>query len=94
MVSISNKLQKVFVETKNGQKEFFVFKNTSYPFKILSGESYPIFNFLTKLCSDGISLEEKVAFEKMVKTEMERAFDIGLPLVVDIGFGENWLEAH
>lgn len=48
MVSISNKLQKVFVETKNGQKEFFVFKNTSYPFKILSGESYPIFNFLTK----------------------------------------------
>jgi DNA polymerase-1 len=37
---------------------------------------------------------EKVAFEKMVKTEMERAFDIGLPLVVDIGFGENWLEAH
>ena len=37
---------------------------------------------------------EKVSFEKMVKTEMERAFDIGLPLVVDIGFGENWLEAH
>ena len=37
---------------------------------------------------------EKVAFEKMVKTEMESAFDIGLPLVVDIGFGENWLEAH
>ena len=37
---------------------------------------------------------EKEAFEKMVKTEMERAFDIGLPLVVDIGFGENWLEAH
>ena len=37
---------------------------------------------------------EKKAFEKMVKTEMERAFDIGLPLAVDIGFGENWLEAH
>ena len=37
---------------------------------------------------------EKLAFEKMVKTEMESAFDIGLPLVVDIGFGENWLEAH
>ena len=32
---------------------------------------------------------EKVEFEKMVKTEMERAFDIGLPLVVDIGFGET-----
>ena len=37
---------------------------------------------------------EKEDFEKMVKKEMEKAFDIGLPLVVDIGFGENWLEAH
>ena len=37
---------------------------------------------------------EKNDFEKMVKNSMESAFDIGLPLVVDIGFGENWLEAH
>ena len=37
---------------------------------------------------------EKEDFEKMVKTEMENAFDIGLPLLVDIGFGENWLMAH
>jgi len=37
---------------------------------------------------------EKEAFGKMAKTEMENAFDIGLPLLVDIGFGENWLEAH
>ena len=37
---------------------------------------------------------EKNDFEKMVKNSMECAFDIGLPLVVDIGFGENWLEAH
>lgn len=37
---------------------------------------------------------EKKDFEKMVKTEMENAFDIGLPLLVDIGFGDNWLEAH
>jgi DNA polymerase I len=37
---------------------------------------------------------EKEGFEKMVKTEMEKAFDIGLPLVVDIGFGNHWLEAH
>ena len=29
----------------------------------------------------------------MVKMEMENAFDVGL-LLVDIGFGENWLEAH
>ena len=48
MVNISNKLQKIFVKTKNGQKEFFVFKKTLYPFKILNGQSYPIFNFLTK----------------------------------------------
>ena len=38
--------------------------------------------------------KEKNSFEKMVKTEMENAFDIGLPLLVDVGFGENWLEAH
>ena len=37
---------------------------------------------------------EKEDFEKMVKTEMENAFDIGLPLLVDVGFGNNWLEAH
>ncbi|MEK9604240.1 MAG: DNA polymerase I [Flavobacteriaceae bacterium] len=37
---------------------------------------------------------EKEGFEKMIKTEMENAFDIGLPLLVDIGFGTNWLEAH
>ena len=37
---------------------------------------------------------EKEDFEKMVKTEMENAFDIGLPLLVDVGFGENWLKAH
>ena len=37
---------------------------------------------------------EKEDFEKMVKSEMENAFDIGLPLLVDIGFGDNWLEAH
>ena len=37
---------------------------------------------------------EKDGFKEMVKTEMENAFDIGLPLLVDVGFGENWLEAH
>jgi DNA polymerase I-like protein with 3'-5' exonuclease and polymerase domains len=25
---------------------------------------------------------------------MENAFDIDVPLVVDIGIGNNWLEAH
>ena len=41
-----------------------------------------------------VQKSEKEDFEKMVKTEMENAFDIGLPLLVDIGFGDNWLEAH
>ena len=37
MKNISDKLQKIFVKTKNGQKEFIVFKKTLYPFKILRG---------------------------------------------------------
>ncbi len=37
---------------------------------------------------------EKDSFKEMVKMEMENSFDVGLPLVVDVGFGENWLEAH
>ena len=32
--------------------------------------------------------------KKMVKSEMENAFSLDLPLVVDIGIGNNWLEAH
>ena len=36
---------------------------------------------------------EKDSFKEMVKMEMENAFDVGLPLLVDIGFGKNWLEA-
>ena len=33
-------------------------------------------------------------FGAMVKTEMENAFTMDVPLVVDIGVGNNWLEAH
>jgi DNA polymerase-1 len=37
---------------------------------------------------------EKEGFEKMIKSEMENAFKLSVPLVVDIGFGNDWLEAH
>jgi DNA polymerase-1 len=30
----------------------------------------------------------------MVKEEMENAFSLDVPLVVDLGVGNNWLEAH
>src|SRR5690554_279769 len=32
--------------------------------------------------------------QELVKFEMENAFKLDVPLVVDIGIGENWLEAH
>ena len=38
--------------------------------------------------------EEIDDLKTMVKNEMENAFDIDVPLVVDIGIGNNWLEAH
>jgi len=38
--------------------------------------------------------EEVDALQAMVKTEMENAFSLEVPLVVDIGIGTNWLEAH
>ena len=32
--------------------------------------------------------------EKLVRTEMENAIDLSVPIKVDIGSGKNWLEAH
>ena len=37
---------------------------------------------------------EVETLKHMVKTEMENAFKLDVPLVVDIGIGTNWLEAH
>ncbi|MCD6161795.1 MAG: DNA polymerase I [candidate division Zixibacteria bacterium] len=39
-------------------------------------------------------LEEKDYLRGMVKEQMENALKLKVPLVVDIGEGENWLEAH
>jgi DNA polymerase-1 len=30
----------------------------------------------------------------LVKNQMEKAADLSLPLEVEIGYGDNWLEAH
>ncbi len=32
--------------------------------------------------------------KEIVKTEMENAMQISVPLTVDLGTGENWLQAH
>ena len=37
---------------------------------------------------------ELEALKTMVQTEMEKAYTLKVPLVVDIGVGANWLEAH
>ncbi len=37
---------------------------------------------------------EMVEVKKMIKFEMENAFKLEVPLDVEIGVGENWLEAH
>ena len=38
--------------------------------------------------------EEVEALQTMIKNEMENAFSLDVPLMVDIGIGSNWLEAH
>ena len=32
--------------------------------------------------------------KNLIKDEMENAYELAVPLVVDLGLGENWLEAH
>ena len=38
--------------------------------------------------------EEKEQLEQIVRTEMENATQLSVPLIVDCGWGKNWLEAH
>ena len=32
--------------------------------------------------------------KKLIKKNMENAYELKVPLTVDLGVGENWLEAH
>ena len=41
-----------------------------------------------------VPLDEVDSLKIMVKSEMENAFSLAVPLVVDLGIGKNWLEAH
>jgi DNA polymerase-1 len=38
--------------------------------------------------------DELDEIKKVVKTEMENAIKLKVPVKVDIGIGDNWLDAH
>jgi DNA polymerase-1 len=58
-------------------------------------------NFKTKML---LQVHDELVFDvykpeledisKLIKTEMENAFNLSVPLDVEIGLGDNWLEAH
>ncbi len=39
-------------------------------------------------------IDEVETASKLIKTEMESAFETKVPLLVEVGVGDNWLEAH
>ncbi len=41
-----------------------------------------------------VEQDELAAVKKMVKREMEGAIELSVPVVVEIGTGKNWFEAH
>ena len=38
--------------------------------------------------------DEMETVKPIIKDEMERAYAMTIPLIVDLGEGQNWLEAH
>ena len=41
-----------------------------------------------------IHKNEMDELKELIKSEMESAYALSVPLVVDLGVGHNWLEAH
>ena len=39
-------------------------------------------------------VDEVEAATSLIKTEMESAFETKVPLLVEVGVGDNWLQAH
>jgi DNA polymerase-1 len=56
-------------------------------------ESKMIMQVHDELVFDVLNAEIEIV-RKMVKTKMENAIQLSVPLLVDIGVGSNWLEAH
>jgi DNA polymerase-1 len=38
--------------------------------------------------------DELEKIQPMIKHEMENAFTLDVPLIIDLGMGKDWLEAH
>ena len=62
-------------------------------FKLKGLKSKMILQVHDELVFDVLKIEKDVVFE-VVKTTMENCYSTTVPLKVEIGFGENWLEAH
>ena len=41
-----------------------------------------------------MAIEEEEEIKEIVVEEMQNALPMEIPAVVDVGVGENWLEAH
>ena len=39
-------------------------------------------------------VDEVETSKTLIKTEMESAFETKVPLLVEVGVGDNWLQAH
>jgi DNA polymerase-1 len=38
--------------------------------------------------------QENIEVRELIKNKMENAISLRVPLIIDIGEGSNWLEAH